>query len=44
MRPRSRPPASSSASLFHSGLAFRLGLAAALAGPLWLAIAWTLGT
>ncbi|WP_279603691.1 hypothetical protein [Methylobacterium sp. E-041] len=43
MRPRSRTPASSAASLFQSGLAFHLGLAAALAAPLWLAIAWTLG-
>ena len=34
------PPARPRRSLFRSGLGVRLALAAALAGPLWLAIAW----
>ncbi|WP_375453899.1 hypothetical protein [uncultured Methylobacterium sp.] len=40
MPQRFRPPAASAPSLFRSGLTVRLGLAAALAGPIWLAIAW----
>ncbi len=43
MRRTEREPALSKISLFRSGLPVRLGLAAALSLPLWLAIAWAVG-